>query len=236
MTYHLVLAVLVAGAVAGCAGSGADEATPDAAAGTVAAEPLISATLDPLMDVPETPEAAAVVIARRMFAESLGLSAASVAVESIEEVTWNDGSLGCPQPGMMYTQAIVPGWRITMTDGGSNTAVYHAGEKPGGGTPTVIRCTTPAVAGDAALGGPALEAAKADLKEREGDSEIIVEDSFVAPVASLMCDDQVSSEPAEGPQRLILEYHLRSGATVHVYRSWADEIIYCGTTDDLEVD
>ena len=26
-----------------------------------------------------------------------------------ESVVWNDGSLGCPEPGMMYTQALVNG-------------------------------------------------------------------------------------------------------------------------------
>jgi hypothetical protein len=27
---------------------------------------------------------------------------------------WNDGSLGCPQPGQMYTQAVVEGFRIVV--------------------------------------------------------------------------------------------------------------------------
>ncbi|MCW5849829.1 MAG: hypothetical protein KIT87_07075 [Anaerolineae bacterium] len=34
------------------------------------------------------------------------------------EMTWNDGSLGCPEPGMMYTQALVPGYRIVLESGG----------------------------------------------------------------------------------------------------------------------
>jgi hypothetical protein len=29
-----------------------------------------------------------------------------------ERVTWPDGSLGCPEPGRMYTQALVPGYRL----------------------------------------------------------------------------------------------------------------------------
>jgi hypothetical protein len=188
------------------------------------------------MDLPEAADAAAVTIARRMFAESRGLSAAAVAVESVEEVVWNDSSLGCPQEGMAYMQVLTPGYRITITDGMSQTAVYHAGTKPGGGTPTVVECGAPAVAGEPALGGPALEAAKADLMARVGTETVTLDDSFVAPVASLICDDQVSGEPPEGPQRIILEYHLRAGDTVHVYRSWADDIIYCGTTDDLAIE
>jgi hypothetical protein len=29
-----------------------------------------------------------------------------------ERVTWPDGALGCPEPGTMYTQALVPGFRV----------------------------------------------------------------------------------------------------------------------------
>ena len=39
---------------------------------------------------------------------------ADIKVLSAEAVTWPDGSLGCPQPGMMYTQALVPGFRIVL--------------------------------------------------------------------------------------------------------------------------
>jgi hypothetical protein len=31
-----------------------------------------------------------------------------------ESVIWNDGSLGCPEPGMMYTQALVNGYWIVI--------------------------------------------------------------------------------------------------------------------------
>jgi hypothetical protein len=42
-----------------------------------------------------------------------------------ESVTWRDGALGCPSADRMYTQALVPGWRIVVTDG-SRSATYHA--------------------------------------------------------------------------------------------------------------
>ena len=48
----------------------------------------------------------------------------SVVIASAEQITWNDGSLGCPEPGMNYTQALVPGYRIVAkTVDGSLT--YH---------------------------------------------------------------------------------------------------------------
>jgi hypothetical protein len=31
-----------------------------------------------------------------------------------EEMTWNDGSLGCPDPDQMYTQALVDGYQVVL--------------------------------------------------------------------------------------------------------------------------
>lgn len=50
---------------------------------------------------------------------------ASLEVQRAEAVTWPDGSLGCPQLGMMYTQALVPGLRIRIV-AGNETLEYHA--------------------------------------------------------------------------------------------------------------
>lgn len=47
-----------------------------------------------------------------------GIDVAAVEVVSIEEVTWPDGSVGCPLPGMRYTQALVNGSRIVLKAGG----------------------------------------------------------------------------------------------------------------------
>ncbi|MGI9529815.1 MAG: hypothetical protein ACR2NG_08890 [Acidimicrobiia bacterium] len=40
------------------------------------------------------------------------------------ELTWPDGSLGCPQPDSAYTQALVDGYRIEFADG-TYRFVYH---------------------------------------------------------------------------------------------------------------
>jgi len=50
---------------------------------------------------------------------------ASAHVVAAEAVTWSDGSLGCPQPDRMYTQALVRGWRIRVTAAGQDLD-YHA--------------------------------------------------------------------------------------------------------------
>lgn len=60
-----------------------------------------------------------------------GSDAASLKVALAEEVTWPNGGLGCPAPGRMYTQALVPGYRIRIT-AGSQTLEYHGGR---GGPP-----------------------------------------------------------------------------------------------------
>jgi hypothetical protein len=52
------------------------------------------------------------------LANKEGLGLQSIEVIRAEAVTWNDGSLGCPQPGMMYTQALVDGyWVILQAEG-----------------------------------------------------------------------------------------------------------------------
>lgn len=42
----------------------------------------------------------------------------SVAVQMAEQVEWSDGSMGCPAPDMMYTQAIVSGYNVIFDVGG----------------------------------------------------------------------------------------------------------------------
>lgn len=61
-------------------------------------------------------------------ARRTGIDAAALKVTSAERVTWLDGSLGCPEPDLMYTQALVPGYRIRIKAGGE-TLDYHAGTR-----------------------------------------------------------------------------------------------------------
>ena len=57
-----------------------------------------------------------------------GKPAAALKVVSAERVTWRDGSLGCPEPGLMYSQALVPGFRIRV-DAGADALDYHADKR-----------------------------------------------------------------------------------------------------------
>jgi hypothetical protein len=49
----------------------------------------------------------------------------TITVISATEQQWSDGAMGCPQPGQMYTQMLVPGYRVIMQAAGDRYA-YHA--------------------------------------------------------------------------------------------------------------
>jgi len=67
-------------------------------------------------------------------AQRAGVAVADVKVLTVESVTWPDGSLGCPEPGMMYTQALVRGYRIRVDAAGTPMS-YHTGA-----TSTFVLC------------------------------------------------------------------------------------------------
>jgi hypothetical protein len=69
------------------------------------------------------------------LAGQLDISTGDVTVVAAREVTWPDGSLGCPEPGMMYTQALVDGTLVVLEADGQRYE-YH------GGTPLVL-CENP---------------------------------------------------------------------------------------------
>ena len=65
------------------------------------------------------------------LAQRLGIEPESITLSGAREVNWRSGALGCPKPGMNYTQALVPGVLIILTVG-KEAHSYHAklGGKP----------------------------------------------------------------------------------------------------------
>ena len=51
-------------------------------------------------------------------ASRAGVDESSVVVTTATAMQWPDGSLGCPEPGVMYTQAVVDGSQIVVQAGG----------------------------------------------------------------------------------------------------------------------
>lgn len=54
----------------------------------------------------------------------------SLKVIRAQAITWSDGSLGCPEPGMMYTQALIDGYWVVIDAGGRHMD-YRAGSNGG---------------------------------------------------------------------------------------------------------
>jgi len=116
----LLTGLLFAGCAAGQVASpsaseqaASDQATPD--------ETLAATT--PTAGIGEQD----LVVLVEMAAEEAATALDDVRIVSAEEVTWPDGSLGCPQPGMAYTQALVPGFRVVLDVAGEEQH-FHAAQ------------------------------------------------------------------------------------------------------------
>ena len=98
------------------------------ASGSVAAGPDGRVSLDALLDV-----------LRADATKRLG--GVRPADPQVQALNWPDGSLGCPQPGRLYTQALVRGYLVVFTERGA-VLRYHASARgawllcpPGTATP-----------------------------------------------------------------------------------------------------
>jgi hypothetical protein len=61
------------------------------------------------------------------LAKRIEVDRAAVSVAGYADVTWSDGSIGCPQPGTMYTEALVPGHQLILQSEGRLFS-YHAAQ------------------------------------------------------------------------------------------------------------
>lgn len=68
----------------------------------------------------------AIEAARQELAGRSGVEAEQLVIVEARATTWPNGALGCPEEGMMYTQALVDGFYIVLSDGEEEYA-YHAG-------------------------------------------------------------------------------------------------------------
>jgi hypothetical protein len=89
------------------------------------------ASPDPTPSAPGVPGASGGPARRAVadLAERLGVAEDEISVVAVEAVTWNDGSLGCAEKGMAYTQALVEGARITLQADGRTFAYHAAGNR-----------------------------------------------------------------------------------------------------------
>jgi hypothetical protein len=109
----LVAALTLFGCTGGQAGASPANAPVEQPSRTLPPIERASPSTGPAV-VGEVPPAIAAE-ARSMLATQLGPdAAASAELVVAEAVTWPDGALGCPEPGMFYTQMVVPGYRIVF--------------------------------------------------------------------------------------------------------------------------
>jgi len=83
-----------------------------------AGDPVATATL------PRELRRAVVADAARL----LQVPESAVVLARAERVTWSDGSLGCSKPGQVYTQMLVPGYRVVARSG-ERELTYHTDER-----------------------------------------------------------------------------------------------------------
>lgn len=66
-----------------------------------------------------------IAFSKKDLAQRLDVSFESVTLSGARQVTWRSGALGCPEPGMNYTDALVPGSVIYLQVDNTIHA-YHA--------------------------------------------------------------------------------------------------------------
>ena len=104
-------------------------------------DPPPSKELPPMKRVPETPSSRSALPGEAVPVEQVPLALreavmkdaakstnGSPSMQAARKVTWNDGSMGCPQPGMMYTQALIPGYLLVVSANGQEMR-YHTDER-----------------------------------------------------------------------------------------------------------
>jgi hypothetical protein len=153
----LLAAVLFAACTGGAASTPSASGIPTGSSPAGTASPVSSATTpsdqpSPTQRVPSMPaspvaslitgEVPADILAlvRAQLAAKVGATAAaSATVEVAKAVTWPDGSLGCPEPGMLYTQMVVKGYQVVLAADGTRYD-YRIGA---GGTPALCDSRLP---------------------------------------------------------------------------------------------
>ena len=118
----LLLALAMSASMTGC--------------GSEATDPGANVSDVPTSSSP-TPEDPKVAEAIADLSKRQGVKSEEITVVSNDKVTWRDGSLGCPEPGKMYTMALTEGVRVVLETAGEQFE-YH-----GGKSGSVVLCENP---------------------------------------------------------------------------------------------
>ena len=82
----------------------------------------------PTADVPVDPRLLSLAVAD--LAQRLDIPPESIHLVRFEAVTWGDSSLGCPEPGMAYSQVLVEGALLLLQAGDTRYEYHSSGSGP----------------------------------------------------------------------------------------------------------
>ena len=88
----------------------------------------IGAELEAIMENLDAQGRETVSMAREELAGELGIAVDGIDVVMAEKTRWSDSSLGCPEEGKMYAQAITPGYQVILEVDGQQYD-YHANDQ-----------------------------------------------------------------------------------------------------------
>jgi hypothetical protein len=123
---RIIASLVFASLAAACAASAEDTPPPPRAMAPPTRIPSPALNDQPVgqpvatAQIPRAVRVAVVADAARRFS----VPESSVVLVRAEQVTWPDASLGCPEPGTMYTQALVSGFRVVAKTSGGEL-LYH---------------------------------------------------------------------------------------------------------------
>lgn len=121
-----LLVVMLASACSGRLPASADARTPDAETPNLSApNPAPTEMTRPQLEGAD----AVVTDLRARVAAQLDVAPEELEVVAMSQETWRDASLGCPEPGKMYAQVIVEGWRVVFATPSGEEYEVHTGDK-----------------------------------------------------------------------------------------------------------
>jgi len=122
--FKAALVIFMATLLSACPQSGEQAADNAASADSDSSSETIQG--DIMSDNPQVSLDEAVELARQDLAERAAVNDSEITTVEARQVTWANGAVGCPEEGMMYTQALVDGYFILLRAADQDWP-YHAG-------------------------------------------------------------------------------------------------------------
>jgi hypothetical protein len=172
--------------------------------------------------VAQSPRDEAVRMATEALSTLLEAAPDTIRLVSVEEVEWSDSSLGCPERGMAYLPAIVPGFRVRLAVGDRYHQVHT-----GGGRAIVCRSGAPSSNSRSPM-TPARAAADRARRHLATTLGLTADDVRVMRVRQWRSGER----PCDAPDGTTIEgetfaVDLQRGRTTYRYRATSDVAWAC---------